>query len=87
MRNLLQGGFSGPITPVNPKYRKVAGVRAFPSVARLIRYCRARGIGELFGEVLSGNERMLALAEDLGFEIHHRPDPQTFRVCLKLQPD
>ena len=26
IRNLLQGGFSGPITPVNPKYRKVAGV-------------------------------------------------------------
>ncbi|MFH0341689.1 MAG: hypothetical protein ACHBNF_06060 [Chromatiales bacterium] len=22
MRNLLQGGFSEPITPVNPKYRK-----------------------------------------------------------------
>ncbi|MGH6634907.1 MAG: CoA-binding protein, partial [Gammaproteobacteria bacterium] len=35
MRNLLQGGFSGPITPVNPKYGKVAGVRAFPSVASL----------------------------------------------------
>ncbi len=53
----------------------------------MIRYCRARGIGELFGEVLSGNERMLALAEDLGFEIHHRPDPQALRVHLKLQPD
>ncbi|MGH7947349.1 MAG: acetate--CoA ligase family protein, partial [Opitutaceae bacterium] len=35
MRNLLQGGFSGPISPVNPKYGKVAGVRAFPSVASL----------------------------------------------------
>ncbi len=53
----------------------------------MIRYCRSRGTGELIGEVLSGNERMLALAEDLGFEIHHRPDPQTLRVRLKLQPD
>ncbi len=25
MRNLLEGGFSGPIMPVNPKYRAVAG--------------------------------------------------------------
>ncbi|MGH8510731.1 MAG: GNAT family N-acetyltransferase, partial [Gammaproteobacteria bacterium] len=54
---------------------------------KMIRYCRSRGTGELIGEVLSGNERMLALAEDLGFEIYHRPDPQTLRVRLKLQPD
>ncbi|MBF0108086.1 MAG: GNAT family N-acetyltransferase [Magnetococcales bacterium] len=34
-RNLLQGGFSGPIMPVNPKYRAVAGVLAYPDVAHL----------------------------------------------------
>ncbi|MBF0326282.1 MAG: bifunctional acetate--CoA ligase family protein/GNAT family N-acetyltransferase [Alphaproteobacteria bacterium] len=32
MRNLLDGGFAGPIMPVHPKYRAVAGVLAYPSV-------------------------------------------------------
>ena len=35
MRNLLQGGFSGPIMPVNPKHEAVAGVLAYPDVASL----------------------------------------------------
>lgn len=35
MRNLLQGGFTGPILPVNPKYQAVQGVLAYPSVAAL----------------------------------------------------
>jgi len=35
MRNLLAGGFAGPIMPVNPKYRAVAGVLAYPDVAHL----------------------------------------------------
>ncbi len=35
MRNLLQGGFSGAILPVNPKYEAVAGVRAYRSLADL----------------------------------------------------
>src|ERR1019366_8198451 len=35
MRNLLEGGFSGPIMPVNPKYRAVAGVLSYPDVANL----------------------------------------------------
>ncbi|MCP5373208.1 MAG: GNAT family N-acetyltransferase [Hyphomicrobiales bacterium] len=35
MRNLLQGGFSGPIMPVNPKYTSVAGVLTYPDVASL----------------------------------------------------
>ncbi len=26
MQNLLQGGFAGPVVPVNPKYEAVAGV-------------------------------------------------------------
>ena len=32
MRNLLRGGFSGPIMPVNPKYGSVGGVLTYPSV-------------------------------------------------------
>jgi acetyltransferase len=35
MRNLLRGGFSGPIMPVNPKYGSVGGVLTYPSVANL----------------------------------------------------
>jgi acetyltransferase len=35
MRNLLQGGFSGPIMPVNPRHRAVAGVLTYPDVASL----------------------------------------------------
>lgn len=35
MRNLLEGGFSGPIMPVNPNYEAVDGVLAYPDVASL----------------------------------------------------
>lgn len=35
MSNLLQGGFSGPIMPVNPEYESVGGVLAYPDVASL----------------------------------------------------
>lgn len=35
VRNLLEGGFAGPVMPVNPKHRAVAGVLAYPDVAGL----------------------------------------------------
>ena len=35
MRNLLQGGFSGPIMPVNPTRQSVSGVLAYPNVKQL----------------------------------------------------
>ncbi len=35
MRNLLKAGFAGPIMPVNPKYRAVAGVLTYADVASL----------------------------------------------------
>ncbi|SDH65871.1 bifunctional acetate--CoA ligase family protein/GNAT family N-acetyltransferase [Roseospirillum parvum] len=35
MRNLLEGGFEGPIMPVNAKYQAVAGVLAYPDVDSL----------------------------------------------------
>ena len=35
MRNLIDGGFTGAIYPVNPKYRKVFGLKAYASVAAL----------------------------------------------------
>ena len=37
MRNLLAGGFEGPIMPVNPKYEAVCGILTYPSVAELPR--------------------------------------------------
>ncbi len=35
MRNLLSGGFSGPIMPVTPKYEAVMGVLAYPNIEAL----------------------------------------------------
>ncbi|CAA7622047.1 conserved hypothetical protein [Candidatus Terasakiella magnetica] len=35
MRNLLAGGFVGPIIPVHPKHRAVAGVLAYPDIASM----------------------------------------------------
>ncbi len=35
MRNLLTGGFGGPVLPVTPKYKAVSGVLAWPDVASL----------------------------------------------------
>lgn len=35
MRNLLGAGFAGPIMPVNPKYRAVAGVLSYPDIGSL----------------------------------------------------
>jgi acetyltransferase len=35
MRNLLAGGFPGPIMPVNPRHTAVAGVLAYPDVSAL----------------------------------------------------
>ena len=35
IKNLLSGGFSGPIMPVTPKYEAVMGVLAYPSIEAL----------------------------------------------------
>lgn len=34
-QNLLAAGFAGPLMPVNPKYKEVAGQRCYPDVASL----------------------------------------------------
>lgn len=51
---------------------------------KLIDYCRARGTGAVFGEVLEQNERMLALAREFGFEIR-QTDPGIDSVRLDLE--
>ncbi|HRD67598.1 MAG TPA: acetate--CoA ligase family protein [Candidatus Competibacter sp.] len=54
-------------------------------VRRIIAYARARGIGEIYGEVLQENKPMLQLSRTLGFAIHSDPDdPGLKHVMLKL---
>jgi acetyltransferase len=50
---------------------------------KLIAYARARGIAELFGDVLIENEWMLALCREMGFDIGV-PSSGVVRVTLKL---
>jgi acetyltransferase len=52
---------------------------------RIIHYARGRGIGEIYGEVLTENKSMLQLDRALGFAIHNDPDdPGLKHVVLKL---
>ena len=53
---------------------------------RIIDYARGRGIGELFGEVLRENRRMLTLCRELGFSIRpEEEDPRYMSVVLALR--
>ena len=52
-------------------------------MGKIIAYCRGRGTGELFGDVLTSNQRMLQLAAALGFTAQHAESGQT-RVVLAL---
>jgi acetyltransferase len=54
---------------------------------KIIRYCREQGIGELVGDILATNHRMLALARGLGFEVRPGEDPQVLRGRLALKSD
>lgn len=52
---------------------------------RIIDYCRRRGVGEIFGDVLMGNMPMLALSRSLGFRsVLSRDEPGTVVVKLNL---
>ena len=53
-------------------------------LADLIGYARARGLRELFGEVLRENEAMLALARSLGFAQEAGEGADTVRLRLAL---
>ena len=33
LREVVSGGFAGPVYPVNPRYREVMGLHALPSLA------------------------------------------------------
>jgi acetyltransferase len=50
---------------------------------KLLEYCRSRGTSEIWGDVLAGNARMLALARDLDFTAGPSENGSV-RVALKL---
>jgi acetyltransferase len=50
---------------------------------KLMNYARARGIAEMFGDVLIENEWMLALCREMGFEVGV-PSSGVIRATLKL---
>ncbi len=54
-------------------------------MTRLADYARARGIGELWGDILPENRTMLALCSELGLAMAPSPhDPAMTRATLKL---
>ena len=54
---------------------------------RLIEYARARGIGELYGDILRENTTMLAFMRDLGFELRELPESEAIvRASYRLAP-
>lgn len=59
MRNLLAGGFSGPVLPVTPKYKAVSGVLAWPDIASL-------PFAPDLAIICTHAKRNLALLEQLG---------------------
>lgn len=51
----------------------------------IIAYAHARGLKEVFGDVLAENERMLTMAKEFGFTTAGKPgDPSLVEVTLKL---
>lgn len=59
MRNLLAGGFSGPVLPVTPKYKAVSGVLAWPDIASL-------PFAPELAVICTNASRNLALLQELG---------------------
>jgi len=55
-------------------------------MTRLLQVARARGISEIFGEVLRENEPMLKMARKLGFTVTPHPEePDVLRVTKRIQ--
>ncbi len=51
---------------------------------KIVRYCRARGMSEIFGDVLTTNHAMLALMHKIGFHRVASEDSGVARVSLAL---
>ena len=76
LRNLMAGGFAGPIYPINPKYKELAGIACYASVAALPQVpdlaviCTPPGtIAQLIGELgAAGTRAAIVLTAGLGVE-------------------
>jgi acetyltransferase len=53
-------------------------------LARMIAYCRDRGVERLIGETLPNNHDMIALAESLGFQQQFNSDDNVVQMTLAL---
>ena len=54
-------------------------------MSRLLEIARARGLSEIFGEVLRENGPMLKMARELGFSVAPHPDEaNVMRVTKRL---
>ncbi|WP_426417105.1 bifunctional acetate--CoA ligase family protein/GNAT family N-acetyltransferase [Aestuariirhabdus sp. LZHN29] len=88
MRNLLQGGFSGPIMPVSPKYEAVGGVLAYPSIDALpatpdlaILCTSARRVPEIIEQLgVKGTRSAIVLAAGLSNRMND--DGQTIKDAM-----
>jgi acetyltransferase len=50
----------------------------------IIAHARSQGVKQVFGDVLSENTAMLAMAEELGFRRDSSPEPGVTEVVLDL---
>ncbi len=76
-RNLIQGGFNGPIMPVNPKHESVGGIFAYPSVEALPKIpdlaviCTPPKTVPKLIEKLIQREVRAAIVITAGLQLHH----------------
>lgn len=49
---------------------------------QIIDYAKAEDIGRIDGMILSENEKMLGMAREFGFEVHHHPDEAGVSVAM-----
>ena len=78
---------SAPNTPIAVRTDRKGRGLGYVLMTRLIDIARQCGIGELVGEVLRENERMLEMCRSLGFVIASDPeDAMILRVRKLLVP-
>ncbi|MFM1815783.1 MAG: hypothetical protein RLZ98_2478 [Pseudomonadota bacterium] len=85
MHNLLEGGFDGPIMPVNPSWEQVAGVLAYKSIDELPRPAElavictsARTVPHLISE-LGARGTKAAIVLSAGFEVLEKEDGRDWK--------
>ena len=78
MRNLLQGGFNGPVMPVTPKYKAVHGVLAYPTISDLPQVpdlaiiCTSKDLSFKLVEELGEKGCKFAILIASGFKTEHK---------------